>query len=111
MNTEAVRKRRDYQRAQYWKNIEKSRKVAREKWHRRGAKASNKIYISNDLKIQARYIARGAVRHGRIVKPTNCQRCGKAELKNRIHAHHQDHTKPLEVEWLCSQCHGVESRK
>lgn len=44
-----------------------------------------------------------AVRVGRLIRPTACDRCGAG---GRIEAHHRDYAKPLEVEWLCSQCHG-----
>lgn len=37
-----------------------------------------------------------------------CARCG---LAGGVNAHHKDYTKPLEVEWLCTGCHGVEHRK
>jgi hypothetical protein len=48
---------------------------------------------------------RDAVARGKIVKPESCQRCGS---QGRIHAHHADYAKPLEVEWLCHRCHANE---
>ena len=42
------------------------------------------------------------VRAGRIIKPSACERCGRAE---RIQAHHEDYSKPLDVLWLCEPCH------
>ena len=44
-----------------------------------------------------------AIRVGRIVRPGVCSRCGKS---GKIDAHHADHSKPLEVTWLCRRCHG-----
>lgn len=53
--------------------------------------------------------ARKAVSHaltvGMLARPDGCERCGVVEA--RIEAHHPDHSKPLEVEWLCSSCHGA----
>jgi hypothetical protein len=49
-----------------------------------------------------------AVRAGKMVRPDRCARCGK---KGRIQGHHADYSKPLEVEWVCTKCHGAEHRK
>lgn len=55
---------------------------------------------------QARAILNEAVRHGRVIPPSTCDRCGlEAEL---IQAHHRDYKRPLDVEWLCSNCHSAE---
>lgn len=42
-----------------------------------------------------------AVRNGALIK-SPCQVCGRAV---RIHAHHDDYSKPLDVIWLCHQHH------
>lgn len=44
-----------------------------------------------------------AVKKGKITRPKVCPNCGSD--KYRIEGHHDDHTKPLEVEWLCQPCH------
>ena len=50
-----------------------------------------------------RFVAR-AVKRGQLVKPDCCARCGQS---GSIEASHDDYSKPLEVEWLCSTCHGL----
>jgi ribosomal protein S27AE len=38
-----------------------------------------------------------------VLKKQNCQHCGRADSQ----AHHEDYSKPLDVMWLCSTCHGA----
>jgi ribosomal protein S27AE len=45
-----------------------------------------------------------AVRGGRIPRPDRCEGCG---LAKRLHGHHDDYTKPLQVRWLCGSCHRL----
>lgn len=78
-------------------NPEKQRK--RERIAARNRKWSHKS--------EARYQLNLAVRRGDVVKPDGCIRCGQI---NKLHAHHSDYSKPLEVEWLCTLCHGKEHR-
>jgi hypothetical protein len=58
----------------------------------------------------ARRAVINAVRRGRLVKPTSCEDCGNAAPKRALHGHHEDYSKPLEVEWLCTTCHGKRHR-
>jgi len=51
---------------------------------------------------------RRAIRSGRLQKPSTCSQCGGDGF---IEGHHADYDKPLEVEWLCTKCHGLLSRK
>ena len=58
-----------------------------------------------------------AITAGELVKPDVCEACGLPPAgKGKIHAHHADYSKPLEVEWLCPKCHrgrpsGVNSER
>lgn len=55
-------------------------------------------------KIFARGVVLAALRAGMLSrKPCRC-----GEMK--VEAHHDDYTKPLEVEWLCKACHAIEHR-
>lgn len=66
-----------------------------------------------DVRYRAKYPERTAakdavqraVRRGELIKPAGCEHCGK---EARLHGHHRDYSKPLEVIWLCSPCHGQE---
>jgi hypothetical protein len=53
---------------------------------------------------KARRLAASAIRSGRLVRQP-CKRCG---TKKNVQAHHDDYSKPLDVEWLCFDCHRDE---
>lgn len=59
------------------------------------------------LKGRAAAAVRGAVRSGKLVKPDACEKCGEI---SPLQGHHDDYSKPLEVEWLCAFCHGKQHR-
>ena len=44
-----------------------------------------------------------ALRAGELQRSEKCERCGTTDKK--LHAHHDDYTKPLQVRWLCISCH------
>jgi hypothetical protein len=58
---------------------------------------------------QANIALNNAVRDGRVEQPELCSVCGK-EPEVRMEAHHEDYSKPFDVEWLCSICHGKRHR-
>lgn len=62
-----------------------------------------KMHSKNPSKINARQVVEAAIKAGVLAKPEACSSCGKKDC--RIEAHHEDHTKPLEVTWLCVSCH------
>lgn len=57
-------------------------------------------------KYAARTALRAAVLRGDVVKPEHCEECNQRTPARRLHGHHRDYSKPLEVEWLCTGCHG-----
>lgn len=60
------------------------------------------------LKARCRTQVRQALCDGVLVRPDKCDRC---PTRCKPDAHHEDYSKPLEVEWLCDQCHGLTMRK
>lgn len=58
---------------------------------------------ANPDKCRAHYLLRDAVKRGEVAIPKLCSRCGRNPT--RLHAHHADYSKPLDVEWLCPTCH------
>lgn len=55
---------------------------------------------------------RTARARGILVKPKQCERCGRPDRstgRSIIHAHHHDYNRPLDVEWICAWCHRRET--
>ena len=70
---------------------------------KKSVKLSKKKWLANNTVKRAAHILVGnSVRDGKIMKPKKCSVCG---LTRRIHGHHDDYAKPLDVRWLCSACH------
>ena len=65
-----------------------------------------RIRSSPELRKRARAHAAvyKAVKRGDLQRPDSCPVCGSSE--RRIEGHHKDYSKPLEVDWVCSQCHA-----
>jgi hypothetical protein len=86
--------------------------------HQRYAKTKEGKYSSTKSRVKwltqnpdkraAHVILGNAVRGGRVEKPKNCSICGSA---GRIDGHHHDYTMPLDVTWLCRQCHVNEHKE
>jgi Zn finger protein HypA/HybF involved in hydrogenase expression len=67
-------------------------KIARKAWVERNA-----------IKKGASTMVRNAVRNGKLIRPSHCSDCECEH--NRLHGHHDDYSKPLDVRWLCPTCH------
>lgn len=66
-------------------------------------KSIKKARIENPKKYKARNFVNNALRAGFLIKPQNCENC---LLDKKLHGHHCDYNKPLDVMWLCSRCHA-----
>ena len=57
------------------------------------------------IKTRAHAAVNYAVYKGRLKRPDNCEECGTVP-QNILQGHHEDYSKPLNVEWLCGPCHA-----
>lgn len=57
------------------------------------------------IKQDCRKMVQLALKFGMLIRPNHCSKCGKEAFTE---AHHRDYTKPLDVDWLCKQCHENE---
>ena len=60
--------------------------------------------LINRHKASARSKLNYAVSAGKIIKPDHCEEC--ATVVSDVEAHHNDHGEPLNVIWLCIDCHS-----
>jgi hypothetical protein len=60
-------------------------------------------YKKNRHKIIARAMVSYYVKKGFLTKQEVCEIC---KQKTKTQAHHKDYSKPLEVNWLCRECHN-----
>lgn len=72
----------------------------------RRMEAMQRYWAANPGKRAARHAVAYALQTGRLTRKP-CEECGS---EKRVHAHHHDYDKPLDVKWLCSLCHGKEHR-
>lgn len=96
-------------RARYYRDHEK-RRAASDAYQEANPdvvrKAKERWRKANPEKIRAQRQTRRAILRGEIVKQP-CEGCGD----EKVHAHHDDYGKPLDVRWLCPACHGIEHRR
>src|SRR5690606_1514330 len=55
-----------------------------------------------NLKQNARKKVLRALQSGKLIKPVQCESCSE---EKELEAHHSNYNKPLDVQWLCKQCH------
>lgn len=56
--------------------------------------------VPYQMKKRSRALANKSLKRGKLIRKP-CEKCGdsKAEM------HHEDYSKPLDVNWLCRKCH------
>jgi len=67
-------------------------------------RSAAKHLIKYPIKRGARIIVGNALRDGKLTRPECCEDCGK---QRRLHGHHDDYARPLDVRWLCPTCHAT----
>lgn len=96
-------------RVHYYENREKYLNISK-LWQSKNLDKARENSRRMKIKFPEKYKARIAARHakdrGEITK-SPCTVCGKSDA----HMHHNDYSKPLDVQWLCSTCHGLYHRK
>lgn len=86
------------------KNIDDIREYDRRRGNRQGIEYTAEYRIKFPRKYAAHKAIRYALKTKSIAKPYNCESCGKQS--KRLHGHHDDYAKPLNVRWLCAACHS-----
>ena len=72
------------------------------KWAKANPGAAAKWAKANPEKRRAQSAVAYALRVGRLLRGV-CEVCGA----EKVHAHHDDYSKPLEVRWLCPKHHAA----
>lgn len=94
----------------YIENRERKLEMAK-RWERenreRRAELSRRSREKHPDKVRARTALMHAVQGGKVVKPERCENCGKHAAGRGLHGHHKDYSRPLDVEWLCVECHAA----
>jgi len=93
-------------REHYRKNIdakreyEASRRVSRREYRLQAGKKHNEKYPE---RAKARWMLNNWLRLGHVIRPDTCPHCGRSDVV--VEGHHEDHSRPLDVEWACRTCH------
>lgn len=57
---------------------------------------------------RARTYVQDAIMNGKLIRPEHCEICERKS--QHIEAHHCDYRQPLDVQWLCRNCHVLYHR-
>lgn len=74
---------------------------------KRMRKGRAKWAAKRSVQRKANVMVGNAIRDGKLIKQP-CERCGR---RDQICAHHENYHKPLDVTWLCRDCHGQRHRE
>ncbi|MGE0190258.1 MAG: hypothetical protein AB7Q04_13355 [Steroidobacteraceae bacterium] len=95
------RKRSDFPHRKKLRKIVAKRWATNPKLKKRMVELRKKWCVNNTIKRAAHHIVSNSIRDNKLVKKP-CEVCG---LK-KVHAHHDDYTRPLDVRWLCIKHHA-----
>jgi hypothetical protein len=84
------------------KNIERIREYDRKRGNRQSAEYLSEYKKMYPNKYKAHTLVNNAIRDKRLFKEP-CEAC---ESSDKVHGHHDDYLKPLNVRWLCPGCHS-----
>lgn len=90
------------------KSEKESRRLSNAKYRQTeaGRETSRKWAANYRIKFpekrKAHHAISDAIVAGRLQRSVFCEECG---LPAKTEGHHPDYTKPLEVDWLCPECH------
>lgn len=118
-NKEQTRWRKTYGRSVYLKGLKNRRnrpeninkqKIFYSKWYKENGRIRTAIQLEaieqwrqkHPLAQKAYTLVKAALKQGNLIRPSICEKCPN---ETKLHAHHQDYNKPLEVIWLCVPCH------
>jgi len=104
---------RDCRSEKYYENYERNNEIRKKcKAKRQVAGRSSRSVLKyrkhNKDRARAFMLVQCAIRRGALDKPAYCPRCGSTI---RIQAHHEDYSKPEEVDWMCQKCHSALHRQ
>ena len=84
------------------KRLEYYRAYDRERGNRQPPGYGKKYNKDYPIKYGAITLVNNYVRDGKLIRAECCESCGK---QGRLHGHHDDYARPLDVRWLCGACH------
>lgn len=111
-NVSDWRKRNPHKIKEYRERSKERQRIYYRKWYAEHGRCRRLDYAecikswisSNPEAVRARQIIANEIEGGRLQRPVICSKC---ERECRLHAHHKDYTKPLEIQWLCPSCHKL----
>ena len=83
-------------------NIERVRAYDRKRGNRQGAGYLKSHRAKYPKQTKAHVLVGNAIRDGRLERGVECNTCKSTE---KLHSHHDDYDKPLDLRWLCAACH------
>lgn len=107
--TANVERARALARRKYWADVDRSRREARERAKTERSRKINCAAVrryrkKHPARVRAQQLLRLAIKRGDIVRPSACQIAG-CNRSDRLHAHHADYDRPLQVIFVCAEHH------